>query len=549
MPTKTSRELLPPLRARVLISGEKEVSDALREVVSKAPEAVARGKPYQAILRDTRVETIRTAVGAPEVVRIDIDRPKARAPVQRLPHAPSGFVPLNRDARLSHSLPLFEGTFHNGQGSTLTAAVFDEGLIRRTHVEFRVDRVKIGAPAGAEDAHATHVGGTMAAAGAKPEARGMAPKLTLLSYTWEDDLRNLEAAADEIPVSNHSYGVSAGWDFDRIHGCWVWWGDLTVSGVEDAVFGKYAIDASLLDGVLHRHPHLLSVVAAGNDRDDCPTSQPIPHYVWSANPATGDLEWGVSYDEHRLDGFDRGGLDTLSGYALAKNALCVGAIDDLFDAESPIPGRTIQSTRFSSWGPTDDGRIKPDVVANGDSLLSPTVPPYANVASPDEVYQEMSGTSMACPTVSGICCVLAEFFNVKLGRAPSAAELKAIVIHGAVDAGIPGPDPALGWGSIDAYRSGEIIAGQNAATVRLETVSEDQGFVRTFTTCSQAVRATIVWTDPPAEANAGGLDDAAPTLVNDLDLTLTDPSGRIHHPYRIDTEDPLGPALTDGPNR
>lgn len=377
-PVQKARRPLPPLKVRVSIPRGKPVPPGLRNYVVPVRSMEMANVPQQFDLRDPTRAAIESALESPDVTRVELARPLQIPPSVDL-------VPFNRDARLSHFVHLFEANIHNGGGGTVTAAVIDGGCIRRTHVEFQTNRVTLGEPATPEDAHATHVAGTMAAKGVHTEARGMAPGLKLLSYSFlGNDLDKLESAAPQIQVSNHSYGPYAGWARVNSEGMWfwLWFGDVSVSGQEDLGFGRYSSDCQALDAILTEHVHLLSVVAAGNDRDDGPLNQPILHYVTEIDPATGEPNWVQSSAVRNKDGFKSNGLDTLSGLSVSKNALCVGAINDTFQRGSPIPGAQLETTFFSSWGPTDDGRVKPDVVANGQTLFSPTIPPPGS-ATPD----------------------------------------------------------------------------------------------------------------------------------------------------------------------
>lgn len=530
-PTKTTQTLLPELRVKVLIPGGASLSPDLKELFVLAGVRRRPLGPEQFFLKDTTRDTIRTILDAEAVRVIELGRPNQIHPVDHVRFDLTRRVPFNFDARRSHFVPEFEGTFHNDQGKSITAAVFDGGVVRQTHVEFANNRISVLDTGSVQEAHATHVAGTMAAKGVNQAARGMAPALSIQSFDWNDDLAKLESLATEVQVTNHSYGPSTGWDYRPGIG-WLWWGDVTLSDVEDASFGKYSIENQILDDTLFRHSQLLTVVAAGNDRNDLPSIQPVSHYVRGPDPATGEQVWFLSAAIRNPDGFDNGGLDTIAGLGLSKNTLCVGAINDLFMDGAPIPGATIQSTRFSSWGPTDDGRVKPDVVANGETLLSPTVPP-PGATSPDDVYTEMSGTSMASPTAAGICCVLGEYFAKTRGRRPFSPELKAVVIHTATDAGPAGPDPVFGWGSINAFRAGEVISGQHGDVIMFENIRNGETKSFGFQGGTSPVRATLVWLDPAAAPNTGLLDDDTPVLQNDLDLVLRGPGGTSFHPYRL----------------
>jgi subtilisin family serine protease len=426
--------------------------------------------------------------------------------------------------------------------------VFDEGAVRTSHQEFQdaqVSRVKLFTQTPLS-LHATHVAGTIAAKGVVSQATGMAGQVALHSFDWEDDLLKLDQnGSDAASVSNHSYGPITGWYQDE-RGVWYWWGDTKDSSVEDSRYGKYTLDAAQLDDVLNRRQNLVTLVAAGNERGpgNSPEIQPIQHFVIGVRP-DNTLEWQRSVSFHYKDDFDRGGLDTISGMALAKNAICVGAVDDIKTGENGE--RKISTTHFSSWGPTDDGRIKPDIVANGFRLYS-----VSDVS--DTAYAGLSGTSMACPTASGICCLLIEHFKAVRNREPLSAEIKALLIHTAVDdSERPGPDPVYGWGAINALAAGRILQvpnGEQRLGTLLDsiTVKSKEEVARDFTSDGRPIRVTVVWNDPKGEENLSGLDDATPSLVNNLDVKLIGPGGREYYPYSLVPNDPFARARADRTN-
>jgi len=481
-------------------------------------------------------EPLRVGVDVQDVISIEIERPLVPGPFMDV-------SPRNLGARRSHHVDEFNAEFPNLEGENVTGAVVDGGGVLSTHFEFRLspqnatpNRIQVNTSLGSRE-HATHVAGTMAAVGRRREAKGMAPAMSLVSDDWNDDMRKLAALAPTIQVSNHSYGPLAGWSKDD-QGRWRWWGDRILSRDEDAKFGKYTSREAQLDEVLFQFPHLLTFIAAGNDRSDGPAegTQPLQHFVIDGT------FWMLSSEVHRRDGFDDGGLDTVAGLGLAKNAICIGAVDDITTTSG------INMISYSGWGPADDGRIKPDLVANGHHLLS-----TSNAG--DSEYVDMSGTSMASPTAAGIAALLVQLYRRERGTRPTAAEMKAVMIHTAKDAGERGPDPVFGWGSIDALKAGRVIAqridAQNFRHVlKMDQVSagETKEYRMTLNGTNDPIKVTVVWTDPAGEANRGGLDDASPVLVNDLDLKLVDRDGQEFFPYSIDRANPKQPARRNRAN-
>src|SRR5690606_18408777 len=107
-------------------------------------------------------------------------------------------------------------------------------------------------------------------------------------------------------------------------------------------------------------------------------------------------------------------------------------------------------SRFSSFGPTDDGRIKPDIMGVGEDVYS--------LASDDRSsYGISSRTSMATPNVTGSLALLQQYYQELFGEYMRAATLKGLVLHTALDLGTPGPDYRTGWGLLDTEAAAEHI--------------------------------------------------------------------------------------------
>jgi hypothetical protein len=307
---------------------------------------------------------------------------------------------------------------------------------------------------------------------------------------------------------------------------------------ESVLFGRYDEAACNWDALCYAAPYFLPFKAAGNDRTD---SVPMPGEVF----AYYSEQEGWIYKDYELgrdplpDGWDLGGYDTLASDAVAKNVVTVGAIDMSATATRDVNAVTM--TNFSSWGPTDDGRVKPDLVAQGVQLCSPT-------AGSDHSYDTFSGTSMATPVASGTAALLPEFYaRLFPGQVMRGSTLKALLIHTADDLGRPGPDYNYGWGLINALAAVEHIQAHfdflgthRIVEDELDLKAVERSYEVTCDAGSPIV-ATLVWTDPPG-SEIHGLDVRTPNLVNDLDVRVIGPDGEIYQPFVLDVLQPAKPA-------
>ena len=400
--------------------------------------------------------------------------------------------------------------FYSLDGSTTAAgelAIWDGGLVRNTHTEFggRVTWLNPASPYG-HVFHATHVGGTMVAGGVNLSARGGSYAAPLHSYDWDNDASEMAtAAAGGLQISNHSYGFITGW---FLSGSWYWFGDLAVSSTQDYGFGYYDSSAEEYDQIAYNAPYYLICVAAGNERDDFGPGATSHYHL------DGGGNWVLSNDLHPSDA-QKGGYDTVSWFCGAKNILVVGACNDI--ASGYVNPASVTLTAFTSWGPTDDGRIKPDIVANGAGLFSTT-------NTTDFAYVGSSGTSMATPNASGSINLIAQDYEVQKGTSPRSSTLKALVVNAAEEAGpADGPDYMNGWGLLNVRRMADIVhAAPNADLGVLEAdLADGQTDTYWFEASSpQDIRVTIAWTDPAGNPVSPAVDDPTPMLVNDLDLRV-----------------------------
>jgi subtilisin family serine protease len=369
----------------------------------------------------------------------------------------------------------------------------------------------------------------------------MAPDVKIVSYTWVNDVEKIESAlASEPPafqITNHSYGPLRGWVHSPTRNAWVWYGNPADSEEEDSGFGKYDTYSGELDGLVNRNVAVF--VSAGNDRD----KQNDPNTIsnWDGRHYSAQLRQFVTLK--RPSNLQHSGYDTLNAYAVAKNVITVGAIKDM-----PLGGLTpedVSVTQFSSWGPTDDGRIKPDVVANGAAVYSPSVERQGERYNP-QAYALKSGTSQASPAAAGIAALLNELNSKRSGRTLRPEEMKAILIHTAISPD-SAPNYQIGWGAIDAKSAGDIIAGEKGL---LQTGNVKKGGDGLFYAKANGdpIRITLCWTDPPSPPNDGGLNDRTPTLINDLDLVVTDKLKQRYYPWSLNPDQPSARATRTGPN-
>ena len=424
-------------------------------------------------------------------------------------------------------------------GETQTLGIWDAGAVRSSHQEFG-NRVTVQ-----EDidlsSHSTHVGGTMVAAGVDEEAKGMAFKGRLLSYRWtNDDSEMASAAAESLQVSNHSYGTITGWTSSpREDVDWRWWGDPEISETEDWRYGFYTEEAASWDEIARDAPHYLIVKSAGNDRLDGPSNQPVKHEVW--DPDSSD--WVLSETARDRDGAPDG-YESIASKATAKNILSIGAVEGI---EGGYTGpEDVEMSSFSGWGPTDDGRIKPDLVAKGVGVYSP-------IADSDESYASFSGTSMSSPVVSGSVGLLQEHYEQIRSEWPLASTIRALLLHTAHEAGRQGPDYKYGWGLLNAGRAAEVLTddADRGGNVHVQEIALEEGQTFEYEVQSggeSPLVATIAWTDPPGDSPEPQLNPGDRVLVNDLDLRVEGPDGK-HEPFVLDPSNPGVPATTGDNNR
>ncbi len=411
-------------------------------------------------------------------------------------------------------------------GSGITVHEWDGGGVRLTHQEFGSRVTQVDGPISTHY-HSTHVAGTIMASGVVAAAKGMAFAATLRAFDWDDDTGEMadEASAGAL-ISNHSYGYTRGWSYNSGDGNWYWYGSFSVSPTEDYQFGFYDSYSQTHDQIAYNAPDYLIVKSAGNDRNDDHTGG---HYYWNNG-------WTYSTANRDPDG----NYDCIGTVGVAKNILTVGAVNDISGGYSQ-PSDVVM-TSFSSWGPADDGRIKPDICANGYGL-------YSTDDGHNSDYRILNGTSMSSPSVTGSLALLQEY-SISQNDTIKAATLKGLVIHTADEAGSNnGPDYQFGWGLMNTESAINVITDNGTTDYILET-SLSNGGSYTLNLNSDGTTplvATICWTDPAHAALSPALNPTTKLLVNDLDLRITK-TGSTYYPWKLDGANPSNAATNSGDN-
>ncbi len=230
--------------------------------------------------------------------------------------------------------------------------------------------------------------------------------------------------------------------------------------------GVYTADAQAIDNQIRTNPQLIHVFSAGNAGSG-----------WST--ITG-------------------------GYKASKSVIACGNLNGYDVLENS-----------SSRGPAEDGRIKPDICANGASQMS---------TDPNNGYEPGGGTSAASPSVAAVVtCLYEAYKTLNSVTNPPSALIKAVMLNSAEDLGNPGPDFQHGWGRVNTFRALTTLEENRYLTSSVNQGDSNVHVINVPPGVSQ-LRLMVYWPDYE------GSPAASKALVNDINIMLTTPGGLNYNP-------------------
>ena len=396
------------------------------------------------------------------------------------------FVAYNDNSR-SHmktgSMATYFTTDLDGSGQIV--AVADSGLDEDhgdfgTRVVGNNDVIGDGSTADKHSGHGTHVSCTVLGDGAQGGYAGVAPEAELFFQAMENDNTGNFQSPSLNYLLNSAYSAGA-----RTHTNS--WGSSQTSD-----HGKYTSSAEDVDDRANYYDRyyngrdgLTILFAAGND-----------------GPNTG----------------------TVGAPATAKNTISVG------NHQNRYSGAPDSIMSGSSRGPTDDGRIKPDLIAPGGYVRSCRAAEATDTGGAtwtSTYYLEYTGTSMATPNAAGAAAMIREYLEEIAQRpSPQGALVKALMVLGATDVGSRDiPNDNEGWGRVNLRESLAPSSGQGIWVDDRSVLSgtgNAKSYTFNITQSNGGFKSVLAWSDER------GSTFSSQQLVNNLDLEITSPSGTVY---------------------
>jgi hypothetical protein len=416
-----------------------------------------------------------------------------------------------------------------------------------------------------DSGHGTHVSlSVLGDGGASGEGKGAAPAARLVFQAVENwaDMKGLCALqypdgyyligipTDLRTLFQQAYDAGA-----RIHSN-SWGSDVN---------GDYTLDSANTDDFIWTHRDMVITFSAGNSGEDAngdgvidndsigspATAKNVITVGASENDRQGNYQCDTNLTYTSHDPYQSGQTCSSMG---GQNILGTWGSRYGFTgpmANDPTAGNQEQMAGWSSRGPTDDNRIKPDVVAPGTWVLSGYSDLYQEGYDGDPVnpqngihqwdgwgmplnkfYKYMGGTSMSNPLTAGAATVVKDFYQKAHGLNASAALVKATLINSAVDLldenndgvndnDFPIPNVHEGWGRVNLVNAtdGSHQFVENTAGLGTGGSATHQF---NLSTSGSPFKVSLVWSDFPST------ESASVNLVNDLDLVVTSPGGTVY---------------------
>lgn len=350
------------------------------------------------------------------------------------------------------------GTYLTGKG--IGIQINDDGYLRHIDFTHRVNQIGITTLIDFlnDTKHVDYVAGIAAGAGIKtPVYKGMAPGAQILNQMYSNDPTILSGLFIIDSLYMHQ-GAR-----------------VSNTSYSDGCNTGYTLLSALIDQQCISNPGLVHVFSSGNS-------------------GTHQCGYGAT-----------AGFGTITGgHKLAKNALTIG---NVYVSEVLV--------HSSSKGPATDGRLKPDLVAPGQQIITSTK--YYE-------YMPMSGTSMSAPMVSGLSALLMEQFKTSFGYEAPGPLIRATMMNTAKDLGLPGPDFSYGYGLIQPYHAINAIANQNFILDTLPP-GQSRNFSIQVPAGIQKLSIMLHYNDVPAAPGA------STALVQDADLKVIAPDGTTFLPW------------------
>lgn len=356
------------------------------------------------------------------------------------------------------------------QGENIKIGVWDYGLTGfHRDIEGQFQNVENNFYNNGGTQHTTMVTSAIASKGVlRGEYVGMAPKSKVFVYNFYGDIIN------EILSAKNNYEVYVSNHSYNL-------------GASFKCFSSYTYNTASveIDQFLIDEPQIVTVFAAGNSAVAC------------------------AYDYKTI----------VAGFQYGKNVITVG---NLQNNETFYPG--------SAKGPTNDGRLKPDVMAKGSSSFVPTL--GIILPTPTDNYTYGYGTSFASPLVAGIVGLMQETYFKKNGVMPLSSTIKAILCNTAKDLGNKGPDFEYGFGKVDAYEAVKAIQSENFIEDSIVNQEEKTYSIQIPSGVTEA-KFLITWNEIPAALQN------TKVLVNDIDFEIINSEGKSILPLVLN---PFNPA-------